>query len=124
MSGWMKFLIRAVVGAGLAVLMSRFFFHRLSIFTVLIAIFLVGMAYVGVCAKEGPVKARRKRRAQGIKSFGSKKRNARFWYAPRSAFLFVAQGLDGIQAGRFAGRVSPKKIPTAAEKENDMNRAL
>jgi uncharacterized membrane protein len=46
MSGWMKFFIRAVVGAGLAVLISRFFFQRLSFFTVLIAIFLVGMAYI------------------------------------------------------------------------------
>ena len=46
MSGLMKFLIRAAVGAGLAVLISRFFFHRLSLFTVLIAVFLVGMAYV------------------------------------------------------------------------------
>ena len=46
MSGLMKFLIRAVVGAGLAVLMSRFFFQRLSWFTVLIAVFLVGMAYI------------------------------------------------------------------------------
>jgi len=46
MSGLIKFLIRAVVGAGLAVLMSRFFFQRLSLFTVLIAVFLVGMAYV------------------------------------------------------------------------------
>ena len=52
MSGWMKFLIRAVVGAGLAVLMSRFFFHRLSIFTVLIAIFLVGMAYVSEAVRK------------------------------------------------------------------------
>jgi hypothetical protein len=46
MSSLMKFLVRALVGAGLAVLMSRFFFHRLSLFTVLIAVFLVGMAYV------------------------------------------------------------------------------
>ncbi len=46
MSGLTKFLIRAVVGAGLAILMSRFFFQRLSFFTVLIAIFLVGMAYI------------------------------------------------------------------------------
>jgi len=46
MSGFVKFLIRAVVGAGLAVLMSRFFFQRLSFFTALIAVFLVGMAYI------------------------------------------------------------------------------
>ncbi len=52
MSGLMKFLIRAVVGAGLAVLMSRFFFHRLSLFTVLIAVFLVGMAYISEYARE------------------------------------------------------------------------
>jgi hypothetical protein len=51
MSGLVKFLIRAVVGAGLAVLMSRFFFRRLSLFTVLIAIFLVGMAYVSEYAR-------------------------------------------------------------------------
>jgi uncharacterized membrane protein len=48
----MKFLIRAAVGAGLAVLMSRFFFHRLSLFTVLIAVFLVGMAYVSEYARK------------------------------------------------------------------------
>jgi len=52
MSGLTKFLIRAVVGAGLAVLMSRFFFHRFSIFTVLIAIFLVGMAYVSEAVRK------------------------------------------------------------------------
>jgi hypothetical protein len=46
MSGLAKFLIRAVFGVGLAVLMSRFFFQRLSLFTVLIAVFLVGMAYI------------------------------------------------------------------------------
>jgi hypothetical protein len=51
MSGLVKFLIRAVVGAGLAVLMSRFFFRRLSLFTVLIAIFLVGMAYLSEYAR-------------------------------------------------------------------------
>jgi hypothetical protein len=46
MSGFAKFLIRAVAGAGLAVLLSRFFFQRFSWFTVLIAVFLVGMAYI------------------------------------------------------------------------------
>ena len=52
MSGFVKFLIRAIAGAGLAILLSRFFFHRLSLFTILIAVFLVGMAYVSEYARK------------------------------------------------------------------------
>jgi hypothetical protein len=40
------FFIRAVLGAGFAVLMTRIFFGRTSIgFVVVLAILLVGMAY-------------------------------------------------------------------------------
>ena len=52
MSGFLKFLIRAIAGTGLAVLLSRFFFHRISLFTVLIAVFLVGMAYISEYARK------------------------------------------------------------------------
>ena len=41
------FVIRAVVGLGIAVVMSRFFFQRIEPLTVGgLAIFLVGMSYV------------------------------------------------------------------------------
>lgn len=46
MSPFLKFLIRALLGVGLAIVISRFFFRRLTVGTVLIAVFLVGMAYV------------------------------------------------------------------------------
>jgi hypothetical protein len=47
MSPWMKFLIRIVLGIGLAVILSRLFFYRISFLSVLgLAIFLVGMGYM------------------------------------------------------------------------------
>ncbi len=47
MTPWMKFLIRAVLGIGLAVILSRLFFYRISILSVLgLAVFLVGMGYL------------------------------------------------------------------------------
>ena len=47
MSPWMKFLIRAVLSLGLAVILSRLFFYRISILGVLgLAVFLVGMGYL------------------------------------------------------------------------------
>ena len=44
MTPWMKFLIRAVLSIGLAVILSRLFFHRISFLSVLgLAVFLIGM---------------------------------------------------------------------------------
>jgi hypothetical protein len=51
LSPLVKFLIRALLGVGLAIVISRFFFHRLTWGTILIAIFLVGMAYVSEYAR-------------------------------------------------------------------------
>jgi hypothetical protein len=51
MSGFVKFLIRAIAGAGLAILLSRLFFNQISLLTVMIAVFLVGMAYISECAR-------------------------------------------------------------------------
>jgi hypothetical protein len=52
LSPFVKFLIRALLGVGLAIIISRFFFHRLTVGTILIAIFLVGMAYVSEYARK------------------------------------------------------------------------
>ena len=47
MSGFNIFVIRAIIGLAIAVMMSRFFFQQINPVTVgLLAIFLVGMAYV------------------------------------------------------------------------------
>ena len=46
MSPLVKFIIRALLAVGLAILISRFFFRRLTVGTILIAVFLVGMAYI------------------------------------------------------------------------------
>jgi hypothetical protein len=47
MTLWMKFLIRAFLGIGLAVILSRLFFYRISTLGVLgLAVFLVGMGYM------------------------------------------------------------------------------
>jgi hypothetical protein len=44
MTPWMKFLIRAVLGIGLAIILSRFFFNRFSFPAIVgLAVFLVGM---------------------------------------------------------------------------------
>ena len=51
MSPFVKFLIRALLGVGLAILISRFFFRRLTVGTILIAVFLVGMAYLSEYAR-------------------------------------------------------------------------
>ena len=46
MPRYQVFIIRAIVGLGIAVVMSRFFFHRIDTMTVGgLAIFLVGMSY-------------------------------------------------------------------------------
>ena len=51
------FVIRAIVGLGIAVVMSRFFFHRIDPFTVGgLAIFMVGMAYVTEYFRNRPKK--------------------------------------------------------------------
>ena len=52
MSPFVKFLIRALLGIGLAIVISRFFFRRLTLGTILIAIFLVGMSYVSEYARK------------------------------------------------------------------------
>jgi hypothetical protein len=52
LSPFVKFLIRALLGVGLAILISRFFFRRLTYGTILIAMFLVGMAYVSEYARK------------------------------------------------------------------------
>ena len=47
MSGFNIFVIRAIIGLAIAVMMSRFFFQQINPVTVgLLAVFLVGMAYV------------------------------------------------------------------------------
>lgn len=47
MPRYQVFVIRAVVGLGIAVIMSRFFFQRINPLTVGgLAVFLVGMSYV------------------------------------------------------------------------------
>ena len=47
MTPWMKFLIRTVLGIGLAIILSRFFFNRISFpATIGLAVFLVGMGYL------------------------------------------------------------------------------
>jgi hypothetical protein len=47
MTPWMKFLIRAVLGIGLAIILSRFFFNRISYPGIIgLAVFLVGMGYM------------------------------------------------------------------------------
>ena len=47
MTGIQIFVIRAIAGLGIAALMSRFFFQRFNPVQIgLLAVFLVGMAYV------------------------------------------------------------------------------
>lgn len=47
MTPWMKFLIRIVLGIGLAFILSRLFFYRISYLSVVgLAVFLVGMGYL------------------------------------------------------------------------------
>ncbi len=47
MSPWIKFLIRAVLSIGLAIILGRFFFYGLSTFAVIsLAIFFIGMGYL------------------------------------------------------------------------------
>lgn len=47
MSSWIKFLIRAVLSIGLAIILSRFFFLRLSTPVVIsLAVFFIGMGYL------------------------------------------------------------------------------
>jgi len=47
MPRYQVFVIRAVVGLGIAVMMSRFFFHRIDPMTVGgLAVFMVGMSYM------------------------------------------------------------------------------
>ena len=78
MSGFVKFLIRAVVGAGLAVLMSRFFFSSSFLIHGPDSDFFGRHGVcIGVGAQEGPVSAERRaqsaeREAQGIKIRGEK----------------------------------------------------
>jgi hypothetical protein len=46
-NGFNIFVIRAIVGLAIAAMMSRFFFQQINPVTVgLLAVFLVGMAYV------------------------------------------------------------------------------
>jgi hypothetical protein len=52
LSPLVKFIIRALLGVGLAIIISRFFFRRLTVGTILIAIFLVGMTYVSEYARK------------------------------------------------------------------------
>ncbi|MBI5584357.1 MAG: hypothetical protein HY892_11075 [Deltaproteobacteria bacterium] len=51
MSPFFKFIIRALLSAGLAIIISRFFFHRFTVGTILIALFLLGMAYISEYAR-------------------------------------------------------------------------
>ena len=47
MSPWMKFLIRAVLSLGLAIILGRLFFYRISYPGIFgLAVFLMGMGYL------------------------------------------------------------------------------